>query len=678
VTETFILTLLIQAISAFLIGGLLFHFAKIYQRQYLYYWSYSFFCLALFMACSFIALQFIGMNSSPSSLLRLANLFVMSMAGYLQIACLVIGTMSLIKDHRISKQTIVGLVMVCATGALFITLYNNWAVEERSLRYLMRVGLRYLIAGIAFIGTAVYILRKDPNPLFGKKLVTVGFFTYGFEMAFLGWLTVENHLFGGSELLTVLVPYHGLFELMIYPLIALGLVVWLLEIERRHGQEVSEQLKHLNRTDRLTGLPNQEALKKYLKQWLNQAQKHETMTLTLFGADKMGRFNHGEGIDKGDMLLVALAKRLEILCKGQPFIGRLYGDVFVVIHSGYGNPQLKKVETLRSNLSRPFKISAKTYYLEVSSGSTKVSTEIGVDEMLKQANMALQSAKFNGGNQSKRYRKDIRVPSANDLSFENELRTAFKQNQFELYYQPIWSDKNTIYCFEALIRWNHPTRGILTPGSFLFLVQQLGLMVELDMWVTEQAFQQVKLWRQINPDAAQITVNLSSDSIQSGQIVKHFKQTSLKHKITPEHIIAEVTENTAINNMESGTNALLELQNMGVQIAIDDFGTGYSSLNYLTTFPANVIKFDRSFVSDFDQLHNRQILLAMVPLCQRLGKKVIVEGVETKRQFDLISDLSVDGYQGFYLSHPVPIAEATKMLTISKKSYLKRTFPPGF
>ena len=117
---------------------------------------------------------------------------------------------------------------------------------------------------------------------------------------------------------------------------------------------------------------------------------------------------------------------------------------------------------------------------------------------------------------------------------------------------------------------------------------------------------------------------------------------------------------------------------MGVQIAIDDFGTGYSSLNYLTTFPANVIKFDRSFVSDFDQLHNRQILQAMVPLCQRLGKKVIVEGVETKRQFDLISDLSVDGYQGFYLSHPVPIAEATKMLTISKKSYLKRTFPPGF
>ncbi len=665
-------TLLFQATSAVLIGWLLLYFANMYQRKYLYYWSFSFFSLTIFLLGSCLGIWLILNQFDPSSLIRLGNLFLLSTAGYMQIAFLMIGTVSLVNGTEINQKTFVRILIICMLIALGITLFKNWSVDDQTLRYFTRVGLRYFTAGLACLGTAIYILRNDPNPLIGKQLVTIGFFVYGFEMSFLGWLTFENHFLNGSRLLEVLVPYHGMFELILYPMIGTGLVVWLLEVERLQSKKVADQLQNINLSDGLTGLPNQQALQKYLKQWSQFAKANEQMTLAFFGVDKMARFNEGEGIENGDQLLVALGKRIDVLCTGQAFYGRLYGDVFVLLLNGYGKAQLSKIESLRKNLSRPYKLNNKTYHLEVSAGSTSMNPETDHQILFKQANLALQSAKLKGGKQSQFYQEGLHLPASADISFENELRTAFKQKQFEIYYQPIWSDKNNITCFEALIRWNHPKRGVLAPATFLYLVQQLGLIVEMDFWVTEQAFEQIKKWRSINPDAAKICINLSADTIQHGGIVEHIKNCSLKHKVTTQHITAEITENTAMHNIESGTNTLNKLRELGIKIAIDDFGTGYSSLNYLRSFPSDVIKFDRSFVSD-DRNHdiNHEILKALVPLCHELSKKVVIEGVENKKQFEQVAHFDVDGYQGYYLCYPVKEAEATKMLTIGKKSPVK-------
>ncbi|MFC3192980.1 putative bifunctional diguanylate cyclase/phosphodiesterase [Marinicella sediminis] len=667
-------TLLAQAISTIMLGLLMLHFAREYQRKYLFYWSYSFISLAIYLSTVYISLVLLADLDMTTSVLKLSNLLIMLTAGYLQIAFLVVGTLSLVNGTQISKRTILWLFLSCLIIALTITLYKNWTPTDVNLRYLTRVGLRYLTAGIACLYTAIYILRKDPNPLFGKKLVTIGFFVYGFEMAFLGWLTVENYLFDGSTLLPILVPYHGLFELLMYPLIGISLVMWLLDVERMRVQQSSEKLMNLNHTDGLTGLPNQAALQKHLSVWKQNARTGERLTLALIGVDKMQRINDAEGIKKGDELMVQLAKRLEFLCTGRyRFFGRLHSDVFVVILNGGDKTQTNKTEKLRHSLSRPFKQEGKTYHLEMSAGITKISNQLKISFVLHQANQALQAAKQSGGKKSVHYHEGINATFNPDLTLENEVRVAIKLNQLELYFQPIWSAHNRIICFESLVRWNHPDRGLLRPDSFLFMMQSLGMMIALDHWVIQQSIKQVRAWKYTNPGAARITINVSAETIQNGDVVKFIQDCLTREQVDAEAITLEVTENTAMHNIESGRDTLSRLQQLGIQIAIDDFGTGYSSLNYLKTFPADVIKFDRSFVSDSrNQTINEEILKALIPLCHRLGKKVVVEGIENKQQFELLKTMTVSGFQGYYLSHPVHSDAAKKLLVMSRKSQVAK------
>jgi diguanylate cyclase (GGDEF)-like protein len=664
--------LIFQAISAVLIGWLLLHFAKLYQRAYLFYWSISFFCLNIYLIAVYISSQLSAYNLDPSSLPRLINLFLLSTAGYLQIAFLMTGTITLVRGATLSNKALIRILVVCMLIAASITLFKNWtdASDDANLRYLIRVGLRYLVAGMACIGTAIYILRYDAKPLLGKKLVTIGFFVYGFEMGFLGWLTLENFIFGESAVLLIFAPYHGLFELLLYPFICVGLVVWLLEVERIRRQQSFEKLQNLNQTDGLTGLPSQRALHKHLQNWQQLAQPLNRLTLTLIGIDQMQRFNDAEGIKKGDEIITTLAKRLEFLCIGGfRFFGRLHGDVFVIISRGFGDEQLNKAQKLRSSFSRPLKIKNKTYYLEMSAGSTSVTPDLSVETILHQASQALQLAKQSGGRQHKLYQPGIRLSLNTDLIFENELRAAFKREQFEIYYQPIWSSTNTIVCFEALIRWNHPKKGLLTPNAFLTLVHDLGLMVELDKWVSKQAIKQIRSWQFINPNSAKITVNVSAETVQNGDLVPFIKSCLKAEKVKPNNLTMEITENTAMHNIESGRSTLTELKKLGVHVAIDDFGTGYSSLNYLKAFPSDVIKFDRSFVSDIKNKEiNLEILRSLVPLCHRLNKKVVIEGIENREQYESMQDLGINAFQGYYLSHPITTQEAEKLLFMSKKS----------
>lgn len=607
---------------------------------------------------------------SPSSPIRLTNLFAMATAGYLQITFLVVGTVSLISNKNVSKKSLIRLITSCLLVAGFITLYKNWSDDGSTVRHLLRVGLRYVIAGLAYLGTAIYILRKDPNPLLGKKLVTIGFFIYGFELAFIGWLTFENYFLTNSGLVHILTPYHGLFELLLYPFIGVSLIIWLLDVERLRNQQSIKKLHSLNQTDGLTNIPNQQALIKHIQNWQMHANDNDRLTLTLLGVDQMQRINNAEGIKRGDELIIMLAKRLEFLCTGMHrFYGRLFGDVFVVVSSGYGNNQITKAEKLRQALSRPIKFKNQTYHAEISAGLTQLKPDMKTEQMLNEASQALQLAKQKGAKQLECYHEGLKLSLNTDLSFENELRTGFKLHQFELYYQPIWNNSNQIICFEALIRWNHPKRGVLTPDNFLSLMQQLGLSIELDYWVLAQAIQQIRKWKFVNSRAGKITVNISAETIQNGRIVNHLKTLLNSERISPDSLTLEITENTAMHNIESGQNTLNEIKKLGVKIAIDDFGTGYSSLNYLRIFPSDVIKFDRSFVVDLnDYSINLEILKSLVPLCHRLNKTVVVEGIETNKQYESLKKLAINGFQGYYLSYPVNLKEAHKLLVMSKRS----------
>ena len=665
----FEMTLLMQVISALLIGWIMLHYARVYEQNYLRLWSFSFGSLAVFLLGAMLASFLIKAEFSNTSVARLSNIFVFTLAGYLQIIFLLAGTRELVQRKTVSKQFFVRWVGVAVVLALFVTFYKIWSAEVSVTRYSLRIGTRYAVAGIAFLVTAVFLYRSDPKPMLGKKMVTICFAIYGLEMLVLGGLTFDYMLNPNNPYIRSFIAYHGLFELVIYPMIGISLVIWLLEVERERSLEAAEQLYYINRTDGLTGLANRQGLQQHFQNWQRNAAKQSRATFVLFGIDQLQRINDAEGIKKGDQLLISMGKRLSIVLEDARFHGRLHGDVFVAIFDGYNKKTPQKVEEIRQQLSKAINYNGQDYHLEMSAGVVEVESGLTLEKVLHMANQTLQTAKAQGGHCTVVFGENLKLAMVSDLAMENELRAAFENNQFELLFQPIWSaQQKRIISFEALIRWNHPEKGLLLPDSFLHILRQLGLMEELDLWVLNAAAQQISHWQQLQLEEVNVAVNLSPETIQNHLFVERIIEAIHTYQINKEALTIEVTENTAMQNIESGKNTLSQLRSLGLKIAIDDFGTGYSSLNYLRSFPSDVIKFDRSFVRD---LHNgdtnHEILMALIPLCKRLHKKVIIEGIENQIQLDIVENLNIDGYQGFYFSYPVTSDKAALMLAKKQK-----------
>ena len=665
----FEMTLLMQVISALLIGWIMLHYARVYEQSYLRCWAFSFGALAVFLLGAMLASFLIKAGFSNVSPARLSNILVFSLAGYMQIIFLLAGTKELVERKPVGKKFFIRWISIAAFLALFVTFYKIWAEGVSVTRYTLRIGMRYLVAGAAFLVTAVYLYRSDPKPILGKRMVTIFFTIYGFEMVLLGGLIFDYMISPNNPYVLSFVRYHGLFELVIYPMIGLSLVIWLLEVERERSLEAAEQLYYINRTDGLTGLANRQGLQQHFKNWQRTSGKNARSTFVLFGIDQLQRINDAEGIKKGDQLLITMGKRLSIVLEDASFHGRLHGDVFVAIFEGYNKNTPQKIEDVREQLSKAMHFNGQDYHLEMSAGVVEVDTETSLEKVLHMANQTLQTAKSQGGHCTVVFGENLKLAMISDLAMENELRSAFEGNQFELLYQPIWStQKQRIISFEALIRWNHPDKGLLLPDSFLHILRQLGLMEELDLWVLNTVAKQISHWQQLQLEAVNVAVNLSPETIQNHLFVERIIEAIHIYQINKDSLTIEVTENTAMQNIESGRNTLSQLRSLGLKIAIDDFGTGYSSLNYLRTFPSDVIKFDRSFVSD---LHsgdtNHEILMALIPLCKRLKKKVIIEGVENQLQLEIMNNLDIDGYQGFYFSYPVTSDKAALMLAKKQK-----------
>jgi len=304
----------------------------------------------------------------------------------------------------------------------------------------------------------------------------------------------------------------------------------------------------------------------------------------------------------------------------------------------------------------------------MSAGIAELNETNDLKKALYNANICLQSAKDNGGNSSVVYVKGMQIKRSLNSELENELTLAFKHDQFEMYYQPIWStQKQIIVSFEALLRWNHPTKGILTPDAFLYALIELDKMKKLDLWVLKTVIKQINKWQKQGLDSVPVAINISPETLECYDVIERILTLTEKYKVNKNLLTIEVTENTAMNNIESGKVTLTEISDLGLNIAIDDFGTGYSSLNYLKTFPSDIIKFDRSFITNLQENDiNHEILKSLIPLCHRLNKKVIVEGIEKIEQADILNELNITGYQGYLYSYPITSEKATKML-INKK-----------
>ena len=422
------------------------------------------------------------------------------------------------------------------------------------------------------------------------------------------------------------------------------------------------QLLHDALHDALTGLPNRTLFLDRLRLAVARARRRMdyNFAVLFLDLDHFKNINDSLGHPLGDKLLISISKLLEKGLRSTDTVARLGGDEFVILLEDIEDSQgpIRVANWIHENLKKPFHLNNHKIFITTSIGLVYSSLNYNrAEDVLTDADIAMYSAKATG-----RARFEVFEPAMRDkvnqrMVLENEMRRGLAQKQFELYYQPIVSlETNRLTGFEALLRWQHPRRGLLTPTNFLSVAEESGLISPIDFWVLRQACTQMSEWHKKYPSAPKLTisVNLSPRQICRPDLTEYIRQVLKDTGLPAECLKLEITENVILENKVATLQVFDELRQMGVQIQIDDFGIGYSSLSYLSQFPVNALKIDQSFIgkmmTDSNQL---KIVQAIVMLTQRLDVAVIAEGVETEAQLKQLKALGCNFGQGYFLSKPL-------------------------
>ncbi|MFA5627233.1 MAG: EAL domain-containing protein [Thiohalomonadaceae bacterium] len=431
-------------------------------------------------------------------------------------------------------------------------------------------------------------------------------------------------------------------------------------------QKQSEELiwKHAN-FDTLTGLPNRHMFHDRLAQELKKSYRANLKTALLFiDLDKFKEVNDSLGHSMGDILLQETARRISDCVCVTDTVARLGGDEFAVILAELDNTDSVELiaENILQSLADPFKLGDETLYVSASIGITLYPNDATeVEGLLRNADQAMYAAKNEGNNRFSYFMPSMQEAAQKRLRLTSELRGALTAGQFLIYYQPIMDlATGRIIKAEALIRWQHPKRGMVSPAEFIPLAEETGLIIGIGNWVFREATRQLKQWRTLYNPELQISVNVSP--VQLGNDIDNSYKTwfsYLQELGLPGHSVAiEITESLLLDADSGITDKLLEFSDAGIQAAIDDFGTGYSALSYLKKFDIDYLKIDQSFVRDLETDPNDMALSeAIIVMAHKLGLKVIAEGVETEAQRILLTEAGCDYAQGYLFSKPVP-AEA--------------------
>ena len=419
--------------------------------------------------------------------------------------------------------------------------------------------------------------------------------------------------------------------------------------------------------DPLTRLPNRRLLMDRLRQTLSGAARVRGMRAVLFiDLDNFKTLNDTLGHQNGDKLLCEVSRRLSNCVRESDTVARLGGDEFVVLLNGLGEQYEKAAALAESIAQKILDAIEKPYWLDnrecFSSSSIGITVFGGLNEstneILQQADIAMYQAKAAGRNTVRFFAPALQTAVQARAAMEDEIRTALRQSQFQLYYQPQVNASGLIGV-EALLRWKHPVRGLLPPGQFIRLAEESGLIVPLGDWVLEEACRQIYLWSQTDSSFSfPVSVNISARQFRQPDFVEQILGVLRRTGASPACLDLELTESMLLDNIEEAIAKMNELKQHGVRFSLDDFGTGYSSLNYLKRLPFDQLKIDRSFVRDLlDDVGSQAIARSIISLGSALGLNVIAEGVESCEQRDLLIELGCSSFQGYFYSHPLSLAD---------------------
>jgi diguanylate cyclase (GGDEF)-like protein/PAS domain S-box-containing protein len=445
-----------------------------------------------------------------------------------------------------------------------------------------------------------------------------------------------------------------------------GAVITFRDVTKTRAME--QKMAHMAQHDYLTGLPNRMLLNDRLSQAVAYASRRKSGLAVLFcDLDNFKHINDSLGHFVGDKLLQSVSQRLTAQVRASDTVSRHGGDEFVILllddHSE--NAALTGEKILHA-LSQPYFIGSHELYVTTSIGIS-LYPEDGQDaeSLIRSADTALYQAKSKGRDNYQFFKEEMNARAVERQSLEVDLRRAIKQEEFILHYQPkVNLNTGEITGVEVLLRWDHPTRGTLYPGTFISIAEDCGLIVQIGKWVLENACMQARAWIDQGHLPMPVAINISALEFRNVHFANQVKDVLIHTGLQPQYLELELTESVLMRDVQTSASILRELKEIGVRIAIDDFGTGYSSLNYLNQFPIDVLKIDQTFVRDITSGNGNDIIVnAVINMGISLKQKVVAEGIETKDQLAFLSEHDCHEGQGFLLSKPLSAIELEKIFS---------------
>ncbi|MGI8786793.1 MAG: EAL domain-containing protein [Pyrinomonadaceae bacterium] len=448
--------------------------------------------------------------------------------------------------------------------------------------------------------------------------------------------------------------------------------------ERKRAEE---RLLHDAFHDGLTGLANRTFFTDHLQMTIDRTKRdpNEMFAVLFLDFDRFKVINDSLGHTEGDKLLRQIAQRLESSLRSGDLVARLGGDEFTILVNKIKDSSvaLRVAERLQERLQAPFEIGGGEVFISASIGiALSLTGHEKAENMLRDADIAMYRAKAKGRAQHQVFDQTMHEHALKQLRLETEMRQAIERGEFTLHYQPIVNlETETLVGFEALIRWNHPSLGIIAPFEFISAAEENGLILPLGDWILRESCQQLREWQNSIPAASSLTVsvNLSSKQFVQPDLAERIAATLAKTKLKPRFLKLEITESHIMGNTETAIKTLNGLRSLGVELSLDDFGTGYSSLSYLHRLPVSYLKSDRSFVAQMiESEENAEIVSTIIKLARNLKMKVVAEGIENTEQLAHLKNLECEYGQGYFFSKPLEAKTAEMFIGENLKNFMSR------
>ncbi|HEX8430387.1 MAG TPA: EAL domain-containing protein [Longimicrobium sp.] len=654
-----------QSVGALLLAGLLWTFHGHYRRAYLRSWAVSWLFFAARMSTGAAGMM-LADTRGPGTATQIVLVAAGSLAAYLHAVFLLAGAWELKRGDAVAWRRVLWVVppaAILAVATSFTYLADPAAVAER---YLARGGVRMLLAGLAFGVAAVSVWRiRNHEVRIGRWLLGTGFALFGAQQ--FHYLTLAVFALGSGDAMERH-PYMGMADALLQWMIGLGMVVCLLEEERGRAVRSAERAEHLAYHDALTGLPNRRLLLDRLGVMLARAGRDGEYVGVLFlDLDRFKVINDSLGHSAGDRLLQEAGARIRAAVREGDTVARIGGDEFVLLLPGLSAPaDVQRVASKVTDAVRaPFVLDGDELFVTTSTGAAVAPNDGGdAETLLKHADIAMYRAKDAGGDGFHFFTQAMNERARERLELETALRRALAAGQLVVHYQPVWDvEEGRVTAAEALVRWNHPQRGLIQPAAFLEVAEAVGLIAAIDVWVLRTACAELRRWHDAGHTHLSVFVNLSARQFGRPDLLDEVRSALADAGVSPRRLELEITEGVAMRDAVVTEAVLRELKELGVRISIDDFGTGYSSFGYLRRFPLDTLKVDRTFVTDVDTDEgNAAIASAIIAMAHRLGLRAVAEGVERPGQMEFLREQGCDAVQGFLLSHPLPADEMDAFL----------------